>query len=59
MDMGSNLSRQSIERKGSVHHRARLICRCMGQCTLERSVQGGGVYTGSAKFLKFVFKIDQ
>ena len=26
------------------------VCKCMGQCTLERSVQGGGVCTGGAKF---------
>ena len=25
------------------------VCKCMGQCTLEGSVQGGGVYTGGAK----------
>ena len=35
------------------------VCKCMGQCTLQGSVQGGGVYTGGAKFFKFVFKIDQ
>ena len=28
-----------------------LVCKCMGQCTLEGSVQGGGVYIGGAKFL--------
>ena len=26
------------------------VCKCMGQCTLEGSVQGGGVCTGGAKF---------
>ena len=26
------------------------VCKCTGQCTLEGSVQGGGVYTGVAKF---------
>ena len=26
------------------------VCKCTGQCTLEGSVQGGGVYTGGAKF---------
>ena len=26
------------------------VCKCMGQCTLEGSVQGGGVYIGGAKF---------
>ena len=35
------------------------VCKCAGQCTLEGSVQGGGVHTGGAKFFKFVFKIDQ
>ena len=27
------------------------VCKCTGQCTLERNVQGGGVYTWEAKFL--------
>ena len=35
------------------------VCKCAGQCTLEGSVQGGGVHTEGAKFFKFVFKIDQ
>ena len=35
------------------------VCKGTGQCTLEGSVQGGVVYTGGAKFFKFVFKIDQ
>ena len=35
------------------------VCKCTGQCTLEGSVQGGGVHTGGAKFFSFVFKIDQ
>ena len=35
------------------------VCKCMGQCTLEGSVQGGGVYIGGAKFFKVIFKIDQ
>ena len=26
------------------------VCECMGQCTLEGSVQGRGVYTGGAQF---------
>ena len=25
------------------------VCKCTGQCTLEGSVPGGGVYTGGAK----------
>ena len=36
-----------------------LVCKCMGQCTLEGSVQGGGVYTWGCKIFLFVFKIDQ
>ena len=28
------------------------VCKCMGQCTLEGSVQGGGVCTRGAKFFK-------
>ena len=27
-----------------------LVRKCMGQCALEGSVQGGGVYSGGAKF---------
>ena len=27
-----------------------LVCKCTGQFTLKGSVQGGGVYTGGAKF---------
>ena len=26
------------------------VCKCTGQCTLEGSVQSGGVYTGGATF---------
>ena len=59
MDVGSNFSWQSIERKGVYTVGPGLVCKCTGQCTLEGSVQGGGVYTGGAKFFKFVFKIDQ
>ena len=29
---------------------AGLVCKCMGQCTLEGSVQGGGSRPGGAKF---------
>ena len=32
------------------------VCKCMGPCTLERSVQGEGVDAGGAKL---VIKIDQ
>ena len=32
-----------------------LVCQCTGQFTLEGSVQGGGVYTGGAKFFYIVF----
>ena len=44
MDVGSNLSWQGIKRKAVYTGR---------ECT------GWGVYTGGAKFFKFVFKIDQ
>ena len=29
---------------------AGLVCKCIGQCTLEGSVQGGGYRPGGAKF---------
>ena len=34
-----------------------LVCKCMGQCTLEGSVQGGGVYTRGAKFFNLFLKL--
>ena len=33
------------------------VCKCMGQCTLEGSVEGGGVYTGGAKFFNLFLKL--
>ena len=34
-----------------------LVCKCMGQCTLEGSVQGGGVYTGVQNFFNVFLKL--
>ena len=42
MVAGSNLSWQGIKRKAVYTEEAGLVCKCMGQCTLEGSVQGGG-----------------
>ena len=42
MVVGSNLSWQGIKRKAMYTKRAGPVCKCMGQCTLEGSVQGGG-----------------
>ena len=42
MVAGLNLSRQGITRKAMYTEGAGLACKCMGQCTLERNVQGGG-----------------
>ena len=42
MVVGSNLSWQGIKRKAVYTEGAGLVCKCMGQCTLEGSVQGGG-----------------
>ena len=42
MVAGSNLSWQGIKRKAEYTIRAGLVCKRMGQCTLEGSVQGGG-----------------
>ena len=38
----SNLSWHGIKRKAVYTKGAGLVCKCMGQCTLEESVQGGG-----------------
>ena len=50
-----NLSWQGIKRKAVYIKEAG---KCMGQCTLEGSVQGGGIDTGGKVFL-IDFKIDQ
>ena len=42
MVAGSNLRWQIIKRKAVYTEGAGLVCKCMGQCTLEGSVQGGG-----------------
>ena len=44
MVVGLNLSWQGIKRKAVYTEGAGLVCtgKCMGQCTLEGSVQGGG-----------------
>ena len=42
MVVGSNLSWQGITRKTMYTKGAGLVCKCMGQYTLEGSVQGGG-----------------
>ena len=42
MVAGSNLSWQCFKRKAVYTEGAGLVCKCMGQCTLEGSVQGGG-----------------
>ena len=42
MVAGSNLSWQDIERKAVYTEAAGPVCKCMGKCTLEGSVQGEG-----------------
>ena len=42
MVVGSNLSWQGCKRKAVYTEGAGLVCKCMGQCTLKGSVQGGG-----------------
>ena len=42
MVVGSNLSWQGIKRKAVYTKGAGPVSKCMGQCTLEGSVQGGG-----------------
>ena len=42
MVAGSNLSWQGIKKKAVYTDGAGLVCKCIGQFTLEGSVQGGG-----------------
>ena len=42
MVAGSNLSWQGTKRKAVYTEGAGPVCKCMGQCTLEGSVQVGG-----------------
>ena len=42
MVAGSNFSWQGIKRKAVYTGGAGPVCKCMGQCTQEGSVQGGG-----------------
>ena len=42
MVAGSNLSWQGINRKAVYTKGADPVGKCMGQCTLKGSVQGGG-----------------
>ena len=57
MVAGSNLSWQSIKRKAVYTEGAGPVCKCMGQCTLEGSVQGGGKRPGGAKFFNWFLKL--
>ena len=41
MVAGSNFSWQGIKRKAVYTGGAGPVCKCMGQCTLEGSLQGG------------------
>ena len=52
-----NLSWQSFKRKAVYTEGAGPVCKCMGQCTLERSVQGGGERPGDAKFFNWFLKL--
>ena len=42
MVVSLNLSWQGFKRKAVYTKGARSVCKCMGQCTLEGSVHGGG-----------------
>ena len=42
MVAGSNLSWQGFKRKAVYTEGEGLVRKCMGQCTLKGSVQGGG-----------------
>ena len=46
MDAGLNLSWQGITRKAVYTVGSSPVCKCTGQCTLEGSVQGGGIRWG-------------
>ena len=43
MVVGSNLSWQGFKRKAVYTVGIGPVCKCMGQCTLEGSVHGGGI----------------
>ena len=57
MVAGSKISWHGIKRKAVYTEGAGLICKCMGQCTLEGSVQGEGVDTGCAKLFNWLLKL--
>ena len=57
MEAGSNLSWQGTKRKAVYTKGAGPICKCMGQCTLEGSVQGGGYTLGMQNFFNVLLKL--
>ena len=57
MLVGWNVGLQGTERKAVYTERADPVCECMGQSTLEESVQGGGVDNGGVKFFNQLLKL--
>ena len=57
MFASSNLSWQGISIKAVYTRGAGLVCKCTGQCTLERSVQGGGRHWGVQNFFNWLLKL--
>ena len=51
----SNLSWQGFKRKAVYTEGAGPICKCTGQCTLEGSIQGGGIETWGCKIFLIGF----
>ena len=51
MVVGLNLSWQGFKRKAVNIKGTGPVCKCMGQCTLEGSVQGGEIDLGEQNFL--------
>ena len=57
MVAGSHLSWQGITRKAMYTEGAGPVCKCMGQCTLERSAQGGDRDLGVQNFFNWLLKL--
>ena len=50
MVAGLNLSWPSFKRKAVYTEGTGLVCKCIGQCTMEGSAHGGRERPGNAKF---------
>ena len=57
MVVALNLSWQGIKRKAVYTEGAGLVCKCMGQCTLEGSVHDGDGDLGVQNFFNWFLKL--